>query len=148
MIHDKGRLDQFFLTELLEEEVDDITFLVAFLVCNVMLLSKFLCCCIICYGIKVDSGIFFNRIVHGHACKWLAKVDLDAIVADLCTSADFFCKITEHGLCQFHHALIVCVCLIQLHQCELRVMTGVNTLIAEYTADLVYTLKSADDQSL
>jgi hypothetical protein len=29
MIHDKGRLDQFFLTELLEEEVDDITFLVA-----------------------------------------------------------------------------------------------------------------------
>ena len=49
---------------------------------------------------------------------------------------------------EFHHALIVCVCLIQLHQCELRVMTGVNTLIAEYTADLVYTLKSADDQSL
>ncbi len=25
VIHDKGRLDQFFLTVLLEEEVDDIT---------------------------------------------------------------------------------------------------------------------------
>ena len=148
MIHDEGRLDQLFLAELLEEKVDDITLLMTLLICNMMLICKFFRCSIIFYSIEINSGIFLNRIVHGHACKWLAKIDLDAIVTDLCTSADFLCKITEHRLCQFHHSLIVCVCLIQFHQREFRVMTGINTLITEYTTDLVYTFKSADDQSL
>ena len=58
MIHDKCRLDQFFLTVLLEEQVDDITLLVVCLIFNMMLVSKLFSCLIICYFIKVDSCIF------------------------------------------------------------------------------------------
>ena len=42
MIHDKGRLDQFFLAELFEEQVDDIAFFVALFVCDMMFFCQFL----------------------------------------------------------------------------------------------------------
>ena len=148
MIHDECRLDQLFLTVLLEEEVDDITFLMTVLILDMMLVSKFLCCLIICYFVKIDSCIFLDGIVHGQTCERLTKIDLNTIVGNLCGTADFLCKVTEHGLCQFHHSFIISICLIKLHQSELRIVTGVNTLVTEYTADLVNSLKSADDQSL
>ena len=148
MIHDKCRLDQFFLTVLLEEEVDDITFLMTVLILNMMLVSKFLSCFIICYFVKINSCIFLDSIVHGQTCERLTKIDLNTIVGDLCGTADFLCKVTEHGLCQFHHSFIIGICLIKLHQSKLRIVTGINTLVTEYTANLVNSLKSAHDQSL
>ena len=148
MIHDKGRLDQFLLTIFLKEEVDDITLLVTLFVCNMMLVCKFLCCCIIRYLIKINSGIFLDRIVHCQTCKWLSKVNFHTVVRDLGRSAYFFSEVTEHGFGQFHHALVISVCLIQLHQGKFRIVAGINTLVTEYTADLVHTLKTTNDQSL
>ena len=113
-----------------------------------MLSSKFLSCFIICYFIKIDSCIFLDRIVHGQTLKRLAKVDLDTIVGNLCGTTNLLSQITEHGLCQFHHSLIICICLIKLHQSEFWVVTGINTLITEYTADLINSLKTTNDQSL
>ena len=148
MIHDKCRLDQLFLTVLLEEEVDDVTLLMTILILDMMLVSKLLGCLIICYFVKVDSCIFLDGIVHGQTCERLSKIDLDTIVGNLCGTADLLCKVTEHGLCQLHHSLIISICLIKLHQSELRIVAGINTLVTEYTADLVNSLKSAHDQSL
>ena len=65
-----------------------------------------------------------------------------------CAAAYLFSQITEHALSQLHHTFIICVCLIQLHQSKLWVMTCINTLITEYSANLIYSLKSANDQSL
>ena len=113
-----------------------------------MLVRKLLGCCIIRNLIEIDSRIFLDGIVHGQTCEWFSKVDLYAVVADLGASAYLLCEVTEHGLRQLHHAFVVCVCLIQLHKCELRIVTGIHTLITENASDLVYTLKSADDQSL
>ena len=148
MIHDKCRLDQFFLTVLLEEQVDDITLLVVCLIFNMMLVSKLFSCLIICYFIKVDSCIFLNCFVHCHSGERLTKVDFHTIIRNLSGSAHFFCQITEQGLCQFHHSLIICICLVKLHQSEFRVVTCINTLVTEYTANLVNSFKSTNDQSL
>ena len=148
VIHDECRLNQLFLTVFLEEEVYDIALLVTLLIFNMMLISKLLGCCIVFNLIKINSCIFLDSIVHGKTLERLAKIDLDTIVGDLAGSADLLCKITEHGLCQFHHSFIICICLIKLHQSELRIVTGINTLITEYTADLINSLKSAYDQSL
>jgi len=112
MIHDKCRLDQLFFTELLKEQVNDITLLMTFFICNIVFISQFLSCCIIFYLIEVDSGIFLDRIIHGQTLKRLTEINLDSIIGNLCASANLFSKITEHGLCQFHHTFIVCVCLI------------------------------------
>ena len=147
MIHDKCRLDQFFLTVLLEEEVDDITLLMMCLIFNMMLVSKLFSCLIICYFIKVDSCIFFDCFIHCHSGKRLTKIDLYTIIRNLCGTADFLCQITEHGFCKFHHSLIVCICLIKLHQSKFRIVACINTLITEYTSDLINSLKSSDDQS-
>ena len=49
---------------------------------------------------------------------------------------------------EIHHAVVIGVCLIQLHQGKLGVMSGVQSLVTEYTADLIDALQAADDQSL
>ena len=131
----------------IKKEIDDVTLLVTFLILDMMLSSKLLCCFIICYFIKINSCIFLDRIIHSQTCKRLSKVNLDTIVRNLGRTANLLCQITEHGLCQFHHSLIICICLVKLHQCEFRIVASVNTLITEYTANLINSFKSAYDQS-
>ena len=148
MIHDKCWLDQFFFTVFLEEQVDDITLLMTFFIFNMMLICKLLSCFIICNFIKVNSCIFLDRIIHGQTFKRFAEVDLDTIVGNLRRTTNLLCQITEHRLSQFHHAFIICICLIKLHQSKLRIMTGIYTFITEYTSDLINSLKTTNDQSL
>ena len=148
MIHDKCWLDQFFLTVFLEEQIDDITLLMTFFIFNMMLICKLLSCFIICNFIKINSCIFLDCIIHGQTFKRFAEVDLDTIVGNLRRTADLLCQITEHGLCQFHHSFVICICLIKFHQGELRVMTSVNTFVTEYTANLENSLKTTNNQSL
>ena len=54
---------------------------------------------------------------------------------------------TVQILCQIHHTIVIRVCLIELHQSKLRIVTGIKSLIAEYPPDLVYTLHSSDNQT-
>ena len=148
MIHDKCWLDQLLLAELLEEQVDNITLLMTILVCDMMLVSQLLRLCIICYLIKINTCIFLDRVIHRQALKRLTKVDLNTIVRDLCAATYLLSQVTEHRLCQFHHALVISIRLIQLHQCEFRIVAGIHTLVTEYTTDLKYSFQSANNQSL
>ena len=54
----------------------------------------------------------------------------------------------EDTLENIHHAVKVCVCLIELTGRELRVVLGVHALVAEDAADLVHALNTADNQAL
>ena len=54
----------------------------------------------------------------------------------------------EHVFREVHHAVVVGVRLIELHERKLRIVARVDTLIAEHSADLVDALQPADDQSL
>ena len=82
MIHNEGWLDQFFLTELLEEEVYDITLLVAFFVFYISLFGKCFCFLIGCYFVKFDAGVFLDALCHRHSGKWLSKVNFCSLVGD------------------------------------------------------------------
>ena len=112
MIHDKGWLDQLLLTIFLKEEVDDIALCMTFFKFDVVLFGKCLGSFITFYGIKINTCVFLDGIVHGQTCKWLTEIKLDPVVCELCTAAYLFCQITEHALCQLHHAFIICICLI------------------------------------
>jgi len=148
MIHNKCWLDQLLLTELLEEQVDNIPLLMTILVCDMMLVCQLLCLCIICYLIKINAGIFLDCVIHCQTLKRLTKVDFNTIVRNLCTATYLLCEVTEHRLCQFHHALVIGICLIQLHQCKLWIVAGVNTLITEYTTDFEHSFQTTNNQSL
>ncbi len=74
--------------------------------------------------------------------------DLSAVVGDGGGTADFLGQEAVHFLGQVHHAVIIGVGLVELHEGELRVVTGVKALIAENTADLIDALEAADDQAL
>ena len=50
--------------------------------------------------------------------------------------------------CQIHHAVEIRVGLIEFHQCKLRIVLCIHTLIAENPADLIHLFKSANDQTL
>ena len=145
VIHNKCRLNQLFLTIFFEEEIDNIAFLVTLLILDMMLSGKLLGSFIICNLVKVNSCIFLDRIIHGQTLKWLSKINLDTIVRNLGGTADLLCQIAEHGFRKFHHSFIICICLVKLHQCKFWIVTGINTLITEYTANLVDSFKSTND---
>ena len=113
-----------------------------------MLLRQSLCCIVICNGIPVHAGVLLHCVHHGDPLEGLAQIHLHALIGDLSGSQDFLGDMTVHSLREIHHAVIVCVCLVQLHQREFRVVAGVHTLVPEYTADLIDTLHTADDKAL
>src|SRR5699024_4947844 len=84
---------------------------------------------------------------HGNALERLPEIHLDAVVDDLCRTEHFLRHMAVQVLCQVHHPVVVCVCLIELHQRELRVVPRIQTFVAEHTADLIYFLKTTHDQS-
>ena len=112
MIHNKGWLDQVLFTIFLKEQVDDITLGMTFFKFNTTILCQCFCFFIRLDLIKVYTSVFLNGIVHSQTCKWLAKVDLDSIVSELAAAQYSLSQIAEHGLCQFHHAFIICICLV------------------------------------
>ena len=148
VVHDEGGLDQLVLAELLEEQVEYIALLVAGLVLDIMLIGYLLRRLGVRYLIKVDAGIFLHGLDHGEALKGLAEVKELVPVGDGSRAADSLREIAEHVLGQVHHAVVVGVCLVQLHERELGVMAGVKPLVAKYPANLVDLLKPADDKAL
>src|SRR5699024_1372603 len=91
--------------------------------------------------------VFLNGVYHGDTLKRLAEIHLNSVVNDLCCSKYILCHMAVQVLCQIHHTVIIGVCLIELHQSKLRIMAGVQTLIPEYSSDLINTFHSADDQT-
>ena len=92
---------------------------------------------------KGAPGECYN--IGGHSER---KIHRDSFVNDLCCSKNFLSNKAVHVLCQIHHAVVICICLVKLHQSELWVMSCIKTFITEYTADLVNALHTADDESL
>ena len=98
--------------------------------------------------VEVDAGILLDGIHHGDSGKRLAEIHLDAVVRDRRGSEHFLRDIAVHVLGQIHHAVVIRVRLVQLHEGEFRVVAGVQTFVAEHSADLIDPLQSADDQPL
>ncbi len=154
MIHDEGRLDHLVLAEGIEEQVDDVALLVARLIGNLVLVRDFLCLLVGFDLVKIDAGLFLNGFDHGQSAERLAEVDGDAgaglliAIVQAGRAAYLLCDITEHGLGQFHHTVVIGVGLVELHQGEFRVMPLIESLVAEHAADLKHTLHAADDETL
>ena len=148
MIHDEGRLDHLLLAELLKEEVDNVAPLVALLELHIVDLCDCLGLLIGADRAEVHAGVFLHRIDHGQPAERLRHVNDRIFVLDDGASADLLRQIAEHGLGQLHHAIVIGVRLIKLHQRKLRVVTGVHALVPEDAADLIDSFKSADNQTL
>ena len=148
MIHYECRLNEVMLCELFEEEVKDIALLMALLKFYALLLcdcSRFFKSCDL---IEVNTGVLLYRIKHCDTLEGLSEIHLNAVICDSSCAENLLCYVTVKVLCEVHHTVIVCICLIELHKCELGVMSCINTLVTEYSADLVYLFHTADDKSL
>ena len=148
MIHNKGRLNHVMLTELFKEQVQNIAFLMTLFEFYMFLFCNRSCFFQSVNLIPVNTCIFLYRIYHGNTLERFSKIHLDTIVHNFCSSKNFLCYIAIHILCQIHHTMIIRICLIQLHQSEFRIMSGIQTFITEYTTNLIHTLQTAYDQSL
>ncbi len=148
MVHNEGRLDQMLLNELLEEEVQDVALLMTLLELNVLLLSDGACLFQSVDLVEIHAGVLLYRVHHGDACERLSEIHLNAVICNGRGPKYFLCQVTVQVLGQIHHAVIISVSLVELHQSEFRIMTGVDALVTEYTADLVNALQTADDQAL
>ena len=148
MVHDEGGLDHLVLAELVEEEVDDVALLVAVLIFDVALVGQLLGLFVGGDLVEVDAGLFLDGVDHGQAAEGLAEVDLGAVVGDGGGAADLLGQEAVHVLGQVHHAVVVGVGLVELHEGELGIVAGVKTLVAEDAADLIDPLESADDEAL
>ena len=99
-------------------------------------------------GVKIHAGILLDRVDHGETLKGLSEVDLRTLIGDRRAAADDLGEMAEHTLRQLHHAVIIGVRLIQLHEREFRIVTGIQTFVTEHTADLVHPLQTADNEPL
>ena len=115
---------------------------------NSSLLSKSLSFFISLNCIKINTSIFLNCVIHSKSSEWLSKVNLSAVVSNLSCTTYSLSKVSEHTLSKFHHTFVICVCLVKLHKCELRVVSCINTLITVYSSDFVNSLKTTNDKSL
>ncbi len=137
-----------FLYKFLKEQVQDIALLMALLKLHIMLLGRipgFLQCMDF---MEIHPGIFFHGVYHGDSLKRLAQIHLYALVVDRRGSQYLLRHVTVQIFCQIHHAVVICVRLVQLHQRKLRVVPGIQTLISEHAADLVNALQASYNQSL
>ena len=149
MIHYKGGLNKLVLHIRLKQEVEYVALMVAlrlkFYMVSLCKLKRLL---IRLYLAEIYSGILFDRIEHGNSLKRLVEVDNVAHVLDLGGADDLFCDVAVKVFGEIHHAVVVGIRLIQLHQCELGVMAGVDAFISENSAYLVHPVNSADYKSL
>ena len=148
MIHDKSRLNQFFLAELFKEKILNIADTVTLLKSNLLFFRKGSRLFQGLNLVKINARIFLNGISHGKSSERTLQVNGGSLIADMESPANLLCKIPEHGLGKFHHPVVVGICLIELHQCKLRVMTGIDSLVPEYSSDFVNALHTADNQTL
>ena len=98
--------------------------------------------------IKVHARVLLNSFHHSDTRKGPAQIHLHTLIGNGCGAQDCLGHMAVQVLRQLHHTVIVRICLVQLHQGKLRIMAGIQPLVAEYAADLVHSLKSAHDQSL
>ena len=137
-----------FLYILFKEQVQDISLFMSFFKFDIMLFCDYSRLLKILYFIPVNACIFLNRINHCNTLKRLPEIHLDSLIYDMSCSKNFLCNKTVQVLCQIHHAMIVCVCLIKFHQSEFRVMSCIKTFVTEYTSNLIYSFQTTNDQSL
>ena len=167
MIHHEGRLNHLMLAEFIKKEIFDIAFFVMWLIGNLLFICHLFCRLCVRNLIKVNATGFLDRLYHGDPAKRFAKINDDRFLILSCCFGlvlvsflrripvnnggcpeHFFCHMAVHGFRQIHHAVIIGVGLIKLHQCKFRIVLGVQPLIPEDAADLVNPLHASDNQSL
>ena len=96
--------------------------------------------------LKINPCVLLNGINHGQPLKGLSKVNLHLSIGNKSSPTYLLGYMAEHVLRQIHHAVIIRVSLVKLHQGKLRIMSGIQPLIAEHTANLVDPLHTAYNQ--
>jgi len=148
MIHNECRLKKVFFYIFFEEQIQNITFFMSFFKFKIVCFRKFSCLFKSFYFVPVNTCIFLNSINHCDTLERLSEIHLDSFIYNLSSSKNFLCNKTVQVLCQIHHAMIVCVCLVKFHQSEFRVMSCIKTFVTEYTSNLIYSFQTTNDQSL
>jgi len=137
-----------FLCKFFKEQRQNITLFMTFFIFYIVFFS----CCSGFFQrmdfIEIYTCIFFNRIYHSNSVKWFPQIHFDTVVYDFCSSQHFLRHIAIQIFCQIHHSIVICICLIQLHQCKFRIVSCIQTFITEHTTNLIYSFHTAYDQSL
>ena len=97
---------------------------------------------------EVHPGMLLHSLQHTDSCKRLVQVNLHSVPLYLAGTKHLVCHSTYHVLGNVHHAVYVCVCLVELQHGKLRVMHCVHTLISEISANLIHSVKTAYNQAL
>ena len=132
----------------LKEEVEDVPFLVAFLVLDSLFLGNGPSFFQGVDFVEVYTGVFLYCVHHGDSLKGFAQIHFHSVVGDGSGTKHRLSHMTVKVFGKIHHAVVVGVSLVQLHQGKFRIVTGIQTFVAEHPADLINSFQAADDQPL
>ena len=105
-------------------------------------------------GRKLAVHLLLESLHHGNTRPRGLEVNLNlrcaglGAVLDLVIASDLLDHVGDHLLSHVHEVLVVGVSLVELTGGELRVVSEINTLIAELTANLIHTVQTTNDQHL
>ena len=136
------------LYKLLKEQAQNIALLMPVLKLHMMLLRKFPCLLKRLHLVPINARILLHGIHHGNPLERLFKIHLHAIIRNHRRPENFLRHMAVQILRQIHHPIIIRIRLIKLHQRKLRVMTGIQALVAEHAPNLIHSFKTAHDKPL
>ncbi|MNP25879.1 hypothetical protein D3C76_1187050 [compost metagenome] len=108
----KGRLNERFLDELLEERVQDMTKRHMRLHRNLMFLSQTMRFFVAHLDAEIDAGYFFHRIDHRNATPLRSQVNLMPLVIHHLGAQHFLSDVRNHIFRQSHNIFIVGISLV------------------------------------
>ena len=148
VIHQEGWLYEMLFCVSVKDRAEDVPFSMEGFILDL----EFLCLCP-CFFQRMDlfpvnTGILLDGVHHCDPLEGLGEIHLDPLVVQLHGAKDLLSHMPEHLLGQVHHAVVIGICLIQLHHGKLRIVACVDTFIAEYASDLIDFIEPAYDQPL
>ena len=148
MIHKECGLNKVMFNKFFKEEIEDVTLLMSVFKFDMLFFSKSLCFFICLDFIEINTCILLDSINHCNSFKRFTEIHLNTVVNNLCCAENSLCNMTVKIFCKVHHTVVISVCLIEFHKCELGIVSCVKTFVTEYTTDFVNSFHTADDKSL
>ena len=148
MAGNKGRLNQLILNIFFEASIDNFTNAKAGLNRNIQLLSHGTRFLQISYIGEVLARILFYSINHAQAFPRRSQLDFYTFIGNLGGTQNLHSSFNNYFFGQVHHITIISKGLINFYTGELRVMSIIDALVAEYATKLINTIHTAHNQTL
>src|SRR2546421_12459833 len=96
----------------------------------------------------VNSCKFSDCIKQANTRPGGSEIYFKTLIGDAWRSLHFDCNEMYHFFNQSHDIFIICICLVAFHHSKFRIMSAVNSFIAEIASNFIYFFEPTHNEAL